>query len=112
MKFMVDANVNDTVGHFLESRSYTVGFVNQLFLPGTPDPDIDGLSRVQGWVILSYDQRFLKRIQQPRFGYTDPASSGYGRIMLMVRLSQQLGRILQCIDIIECMYHKAMETDR
>ena len=112
MNFMLDANVDDAVGHFLAGRGHAVDFVNKSYLPKTPDPDLDMIARTRGLIIVSYDQAFLKKIQQTRFGFTDPARSGYGRIMFMVRLSQQAKRIVQCIDIIEHLNARALASDR
>ena len=112
MKFMVDANVNDAVGDFLLARGYVVDFVNKSFLPKTPDSDLNALAQVEGWIIVSYDKDFLRKIQQPRYGFPDPACSGYGRIMFMIRVSQQLKRIEQCMDIIEHIHGRALESDR
>jgi uncharacterized protein with PIN domain len=112
MRFMIDANVNHAVGDLLLSRGYEVDFVNQSFLPKTPDSDIDAVARRDGLIIVSYDQQFLKKIQQPRFGFIDPASSGYGRIMLMIRLSQQVARMDQCFDMIEHVHAKALVSGR
>lgn len=82
---MIDANVDRALGGVLESRGYRVAFVNQEFLPGTPDADIDTVARRDGWVIISHDQRFMRRIQQPRFNFPDPVTTGYGRLMLCTR---------------------------
>lgn len=112
MRFMLDANVDEAVGTFLESRDHRVNFVNRSFLPGTPDSEIDAVARIDGWIIVSHDQRFLRKIQQPRFAFSDPAHSGYGRVMLMTRLSQQATRVRQCLDIIEMVYAHAMATGR
>lgn len=112
MRFMVDANVDDAVGDFLLARGHVVDFVNKSFLPKTPDPELNAIAQVEGWIIVSYDQEFLRKIQQSRYGFPDPARSGYGRIMLMVRLSLQLKRVEQCIDIIEHIYARALESER
>ncbi len=109
---MIDANVDDAVGDFLLTRAYNVDYINKSFLPGTPDNEIDSVARIEGWVIVSHDQRFLQKIQQPRYGFSDLARTGYGRIMLMTRESQQLSRISQAIDLIEMCHGKAVESER
>lgn len=109
---MLDANVNDAVGDFFLARGYVVDFVNKSFLPKTPDADLNAIAQLEGWIIVSYDQEFLKKIQQPRYGFPDSARSGYGRIMFLVRLSQQLERIERCFDIIEHIYARAHESER
>lgn len=112
MKFMVDANVDDEVGDILLSRAYPVDYVNKSFLPGTPDSQIDSVARLEGWIIVSHDQAFLQKIQQPRFGFTERAHTGYGRIMLLTRESLQISRVGQCMDLIETLFEKAVDTDR
>jgi uncharacterized protein with PIN domain len=112
MKFMVDANVDDGVGDILLSRAYPVDYVNKSFLPGTPDSQIDNVARLEGWIIVSHDQAFLEKIQQPRFGFTERAHTGYGRIMLLTRESLQIVRVVRCIDLIETLFEKAIDTDR
>jgi hypothetical protein len=109
---MIDANVDDAVGDFLASRGHIVDFVNRSLMPATPDQVINDIARIEGWIIVSYDQQFLKRIQQPRFGFPTPVRSGYGRIMLMVRLSQQLARMRQCLDIVENLHATAVASER
>lgn len=112
MRFLLDANVDDAVGDVLLGRAHTVDYVNESFLPGTPDNEIDNVARIEGWIIVSHDQRFLRRIQQPRFGFTESARSGYGRIMLMTRESLQVRRMEQSLDIIELLHSRAVETGR
>lgn len=112
MRLMIDANVDDAVADLLATRGHVVDLVNKAFLPATPDQVIDDIARLEGWIIVSHDQQFLKRIQQPRFGFPNPARSGYGRIMLMVRLSQQRARMQRCLDIVESLHATALESER
>lgn len=103
MKFMVDANVDEALGAMLDSRGYRVAFVNQEFLPATPDADIDMVAQQEGWIIISHDQRFMRKIQQPRFNFPDPVTTGYGRLMLCTRESQQVRRFEETIELIELL---------
>ena len=56
--------------------------VVQLFPNGTPDGDIDVIARVDGWIIVSHDRRFMRAIQQPRYNFDIAVTTGYGRVML------------------------------
>lgn len=112
MRFLLDANVNDEVGDVLIARSFVVDYVNNSFLPKTPDGEIDTVARIEGWILISHDKKFLRKIQQPRFGFTDSASTGYGRIMLMTKESLQVRRIEQSMDIIEMIHTIAVATHR
>jgi len=107
---MIDANVDHAVGAFLESRGHQVDFVNRLFAPGTPDDAIDAFAKDDGWIVVSHDRDFLKRIQQKRFNFPDTAESGYGRVMLVGKESQQLDRMDSTAALIENYYEWAMAT--
>lgn len=111
-RFMVDANVDNALGMLLASKGYEVAFVNQTFLPGTPDAELDLVARRDGWIVVSHDQQFMRRIQQSRFNFSDPVSTGYGRLMLCTRESQQVARFEQTLDLIELLlrYALAMNT--
>ncbi len=103
MKFMIDANVDEALGTMLDFRGYRVAFVNQEFLPGTPDADIDTLAQREGWIVISHDQRFMRKIQQPRFNFSDLVTTGYGRLMLCTWESQQVRRFDETIELIETL---------
>ena len=110
MRFMVDANVDHAVGDLLNSRGHEVDFVNRLFAPGTPDDAIDAFAKADGWIIVSHDRDFLKKIQQKRFNFPDAANTGYGRIMLSGKESQQLDRVSSTLGLIEAYHAWAVET--
>lgn len=112
VKFMVDANVDEALGSLLEHRGYRVAFVNQEFLPGTPDADIDTVARRDGWIIVSHDRRFMRRIQQARFNFADPVTTGYGRIMLSNEEAQQVVRFNETIDVIEMLITYALHAGK
>jgi hypothetical protein len=105
MRFMIDANVDHAVGGFLRQRGHHVDFVNRMFAPGTPDDAIDAVARAEGWIIVSHDREFLRKIQQKRFSFRETAGTGYGRIMLCGRESLQLERVRATIEVIE-LYHR------
>ncbi len=107
---MIDANVDHAVGELLADRGHDVDFVNRLFAPGTPDDTIDAFARADGWIIVSHDRDFLRKIQQKRFNFPDTAESGYGRITLTGRESQQFERVLATIDLIEAYHRWALDT--
>ena len=112
MRFMVDANVDHAVGDLLDSRGHEVDFVNRLFAPGTPDDAIDAFAKADGWIIVSHDRDFLKKIQQKRFNFPDTADTGYGRIMLSGKESRQLDRVRSMLELIEKYHEWAVATFR
>lgn len=109
---MIDANVDTLLGEVLNSRGYRVAFVHQEFLPGTPDADIDLVARRDGWVIISHDRNFMRRIQQPRFNFADSVATGYGRVMLSTRESRQVERFEQTFDLFETLLAYALRADK
>ncbi|MGI8486817.1 MAG: DUF5615 family PIN-like protein [Thermomicrobiales bacterium] len=109
---MIDANVHQGVGKVFRARTHEVLFVNDAFLPKTPDPEIDAFARKEGWIIVSHDKEFLKKIQQPRFNFLDSIETGYGRIMLSGRESQQVERVDEICDLIEALYECAHHSSR
>lgn len=109
---MIDANVDEAIGSLLEYRGYRVAFVNQEFLPGTPDTDIETVARRDGWIIISHDRQFMKRIQQPRFNFPDPVTTGYGRIMLSSEEARQVRRFNETIDLIELLIAHALRAGK
>lgn len=112
MRLLVDANVHHGVGSVFVERNHIVDFVNESFLPGTPDHEIETVARADGWIIVSHDETFLKRIQQPRFNYDDLAASGFGRIMLCTRESLQVSRISETLGLIELLHAEAIRSSR
>ena len=111
MRLMIDTNVIHGVGTMLRSRGHTVEFVNVLFAPGMPDSDIDSFARLQGWIIVSHDQEFMRKIQQPRFNFELSVASGYGRIMLTGKESAQLDRFRDTVELIESYHQWALRTN-
>lgn len=100
-RFLIDANVSRTVGDVFADRGHDVDYVVRAFQEGTPDDAIDVFARTEGWIILSHDRRFMKRIQQPRYNFAETVASGYGRIMLCGPYVQQQVRVEQTIELIE-----------
>lgn len=111
-RFLIDANVIEGVGSLLGDLGYDVEYVNRAFAQGTPDLDIDAFARMEGWIILSHDRRFLKLIQQPRFNFDLAVTSGYGRIMLCGPESEQRERLEQTISLIELAHDWAWTHGR
>lgn len=112
LRFLIDANVVAHVGSVLYDRGHEVEYVSRAFADGTPDDDIDDFARVQGWIIVSHDRRFLSRLQQPRYNFPDPAASGYGRLMLNGNNALQVGRVTETIDLIERYHSWAIGTGK
>jgi TolB-like protein len=110
MRIMIDANVDHAVGELLADRGHEVDFVNRLFAPGTPDDTIDTFAKADGWIVVSHDRDFLRKIQQKRFNFSDTAASGYGRITLSGRESQQLERVRSTMELIEGYHRWALDT--
>ena len=100
-RFLIDANVIEAVGSVLVVRGYDVEYVTRVFPQGTPDLDIDGFARAEGWIILSHDWRFMKLIQQPRFNFDLAITTGYGRIMLCGSYAEQRERLEPTISLVE-----------
>lgn len=112
MRLLIDANVHQGVGEVFLARTHEVLFVNDAFLPKTPDPEIDAYARKEGWIIVSHDKEFLRKIQQPRFNFQDSIETGYGRIMLSGRESQQVERVAEVCDLVEALHGCALRIGR
>lgn len=112
IRFLIDANVDAEAGNVLTSRGHTVTSVVKLFPDGTPDGDIDAFARIEGWIIVSHDRRFMKLIQQPRYNFDIAVTTGYGRVMLCGPESGQRSRLEETIDLIELYYSWAVSNDR
>lgn len=112
MRFMIDANVDDAVGDIILARGMLVDYVNKSFLPGTPDSTIEDVAKIDGWIIISHDEKFLQKIQQPKFNFGDVAASGYGRIMLCTRESLQTKRFAEVFDSIQLLFDYACNSGK
>ncbi len=112
MRLLIDANVHQGVGEVLRAHAHEVLFVNDAFFPKTPDPQIDEFARTEGWIIVSHDKEFLRKTQQPRFNFRDSIETGYGRVMLSGRESQQVERVAEVCDLVEALHGCALQTGR
>jgi predicted nuclease of predicted toxin-antitoxin system len=81
-KIIVDVNTHDAVGEVFAQSGASVVWANRLYPEGTPDETIEDFARKEGRIIVSHDRQFLKMIQQRRFQFDTPASTGFGRILL------------------------------
>lgn len=112
IRFLIDANVDAEAGSVLASRGHDVSYVVQVFPDGTPDGDIDAFARIEGWIIVSHDRRFMRVIQQPRYNFDISVTTGYGRVMLCGPESGQRIRLEETIDLIELCYSWALRNGR
>jgi hypothetical protein len=110
MRLLIDANVHHHVGQILLSANHDVEYVTSSFLDGTPDEEIEIWARTYGWIIVSHDRQFLRRIAQARFDFDDTAGSGFGRIMLMTSVSSQLTRVSECLPVLELLHDEAVRV--
>lgn len=96
-RILVDANANDDVGNVFLEAGADVVWVTRYFDDGFPDVEIDEFAQREGRIIIGHDQRFLQSIQQRKFQFGIPVSSGYGRIMLCGRERNQPARLREAM---------------
>ena len=108
----VDANAQYRVGTALADAGADVLWVTDVFPQATEDDAIDQYACSEGRIVIGHDQRFLSRIQQVPYRFELPASTGYGRIMLMGRESAQPDRIAECLPILLLIHRWALENGR
>ncbi len=109
---LIDANAKDEVGNVFLEAGADVVWVTRFFDEGFPDEAIDEFARRHGRIIIGHDQRFLKSIQQRRFQFAVPVSSGYGRIMLCGREARQPQRLRETLPFLILCHNWALETNR
>lgn len=111
-KIVVDVNTHDTVGLVLAELGADVIWANSYYAEETLDETIEVEARAEGRIIVSHDRNFLKMIQQRRFQFDTPASSGYERILLCGYEPRQADRIREVIPLLELIHRWAVDTGR
>lgn len=107
----MDVNTHDEVGAVLASAGADVIWANSHYVEETPDETIERFARDEGRIIVSHDRNFLKMIQQRRFQFDTPASSGFGRILLCGHEPRQAERIREVLPLLELIRQWAITTD-
>ena len=108
---MVDVNTHDSVGDVFLDAGANVIWANREYDKGTPDEEIDFAAKEGGRIIVSQDRRFLQMIQQRRFQFDVPASTGYGRILLCGSEPRQANRVREILPLLEIIRNWAIATD-
>lgn len=110
-KIVVDVNVDDGVGHFFARAGADVVWANQHYPKETPDEIIEAFARQEGRVIVSHDRQFLKMIQQRKFQFDIPASTGFGRILLCGQEQRQPTRVREVLPLLDVIRDWAISTN-
>jgi hypothetical protein len=110
-KIIVDVNTHDAVGNVFASTGASVFWANTHYPKETPDEVIEEFARSNGLIIVSHDRRFLQMIQQRRFQFDTPASSGFGRILLCGHELRQAERIREVLPLLGVIRQWAVATD-
>lgn len=110
-KIIVDVNTHDAVGNVFAQFGASVIWANNHYPEETPDDFIEDFARTEGRIIVSHDRHFLKMIQQRRFQFDIPASTGFGRILLCGYEPRQAERIREVVPLLELMRDWAISTD-
>jgi len=110
-RVIVDVNADDDVGRVLERAGADVLWANRHYPRETPNEVIQGFARQEGRIVVSHDRRFLQMIQQRRFQFDTPASTGYGRVLLCGRENRQPARIRETLPLLVLLRRWAIETD-
>lgn len=107
----MDVNADDGVGTIFVRAGADVIWANRHYPRETPDEVIEDFARQQGRIIVSHDRQFLKMIQQRRFQFDIPASTGYGRILLCGYEPRQPERIREVLPLLGLFREWAIVTD-
>jgi len=110
-RIVVDVNTHDSVGDVFLDAGANVIWANREYDKGTPDEEIDFAAKEGGRIIVSHDRRFLQMIQQRRFQFDVPASTGYGRILLCGSEPRQANRVREILPLLEIIRNWAIATD-
>jgi hypothetical protein len=110
-KIIVDVNTHDAVGDVFVESGANVIWANSHYPDETPDEFIEDFARNEGRIIVSHDRQFLKMIQQRRFQFDIPASSGFGRILLCGYEPRQAERVREVMPLLELMRGWAIASD-
>lgn len=110
-KIIVDVNIHDAVGGVFAQSGANVIWANTYYPKETPDEIIEDFARSDGRIIVSHDRRFLQMIQQRRFQFDTPASSGFGRILLCGHELRQTERIREVLPLLETIWQWTIATN-
>jgi len=56
MFLIIDENVDDAVGHYLQERGHRVGFVRNLFASGIADTIISAIGDEESAIVITHDK--------------------------------------------------------
>ncbi len=108
--FILDENVDNAVGQYLETRGHRVLFVNRVFAAMTKDEVIAAFGNEDKAVIITGDKDFKNLVQRAPQGSRQRFRS-LGRISLGCPEPRARQRIEDLIESIEFEYEQAQKRD-
>ncbi len=105
---IIDENVDDAVGRYLQERGHRVGFVRELFANGIADTIISAIGDEDSAIVVTHDKDFKILAQRAPEG-SRQRFRRLGRISLRCRETRAKRRIEELIESIEFEY---MQTQK
>ncbi len=100
MFLIIDENVDDAVGHYLQERGHRVGFVRDLFASGIADTIISAVGDEESAIVITHDKDFRILAQRAPEG-SRQRFRRLGRISLRCRETRAKRRREELIESIE-----------
>ncbi len=109
IRFFLDQNVPDSVGHTLEDAGHEVILLREKIAPNSPDPLVAAVSDMFGAVLISHDHDFKSLAPRAQIGRG--RFQKLSRIGLWCRESQSAQRMQEAITLIEHEWVYAQTCD-
>ncbi len=103
MFLIIDENVDDAVGYYLQGRGHRVGFVRDLFASGVADTIISAIGDEDSAIVVTHDRDFKILAQRAPEG-SRQRFRRLGRISLRCRETRARRRLEELIESIEFEY--------
>lgn len=112
IRFLIDENIPESVGHFLAERGHYVFFAREALGVSSPDPLIAFSAETEGLVVVTHDRDFRRFSRLLPVGFRQQFQRGAGRVSVEVIETRALTRVQEEIDAIEFHYAQAVKTRR
>lgn len=112
MRFLLDENVAEEVGHWLQSKGYEVYFAREIFAPSAPDEVLAFSLELHGLIIITHDKDFRQLQRTLPQGHARRVTNGAGRISLRVPEPRARERLEQEWEVIEFHFEQARRYQR